>query len=188
MHLQDNPNSVYNRKTDHHVFKPAAAAPTREKIQKNIYVIIAVITIVGIAALYSRTTHLGLGIFYLVWVFLCSMVIYLYSRNVYIIEITIDPKIGILHFSFMNYKGKIGHKKIDIKQAKYSYKPAGSNHNIYVLTIHDKDTKLKIRETKAESEDSTNVFFRNQMDQMNQIILQVKGDTGGSPIAGKKAV
>jgi len=188
MHLQDNPNSVYNKNTDHHVFKPAAAAPTIEKIQKIIYTIILVISIAGIAAFYSRTTHLGLGIFYLIWLFLCSSVIYLYSRNVYIIEIRIDRNAGFLHFSFMNYRGKVTHKKIDIKQAKYSYKPAGINLTMYVLAIQDKDTKLKIRETKTQRKDCKNVFFRAQLDQMNQIILQVKADTDSSAGGSKQAI
>jgi len=188
MHLQDNPNSVYNRNTDHHVFKPAAAAPTIEKIQKIIYTIIMMISIAGIAAFYSRTTHLDLGILYLIWLFLCSSVIYLYSRNVYIIEIRIDRNAGFLHFSFMNYRGKVAHKKINIQQANYSYKPAGLNITKYVLTIHDKNTKLKIRETKTERKDCKNVFFRAQMDLMNQIILKVKADTDSSASGSKQAI
>jgi Ca2+/Na+ antiporter len=160
---------------ENYIFTPAAGAPTVKKIRKFTYLLLGVITFVATIALFSRETIWQLGFIFLVWLILCAYVIILVSTNVYVIEVRINPIEGVLYFSFMNYKGEVGYRKIDIKQAKYTYKERATKSGGYGLTIKGNHAKLQIGETRSENKNQANVFFRSQLDEMNQIILQVKG-------------
>jgi len=99
---------------------------------------------------------------------------HLVTTSVYVIEVRIDPIEGMLNFSFMNYKGEVGNKNIDIKLAKYSYKQRATKSGGYGLTIEDNHAKLQIGESNSESKKQANLFLPKDMDAMNQIILKVK--------------
>lgn len=165
---------------ENYIFTPAAGAPTVKKIRRFTYILLGAITFVATIVLFSRETIWQLSFFFLVWLALCTYVIILMSTNVYVIDIHINPIEGVLYFSFMNYKGEVGDKKIDIKQAKYSYKERATKSGGYGLTIKDNQAKLQIGETRSENKNQANVFFRNQLDEMNQIILQIKGQSAQS--------
>jgi Ca2+/Na+ antiporter len=160
---------------ENYTFSPAVGAPTVKKIRRFTYILLGVITFVASIALFSRETIWQIGFVFSVWLILCTYVVILVSTNVYIIEVRIDPIEGVLYFSFLNYKGEVGHKKIDIKKAKYSYKERATKSGGYSLTIEDSRAKMQIGETTSENKNQVNVFFRRQLDEMNQIILQVKG-------------
>jgi hypothetical protein len=159
-----------------YLFIPAAGAPTVKKIRKFIYQIVGVMTFAAMIAIFSRETIWQAGVIFLIWLLLCASVFILVSTNMYVIEVRINPTEGMLYFSFMNYKGEVDHKEIDIKQAKYSYKLRATKTGGYGLTMQGNDAKLQIGETTSENKHQTNVYFRNQLDEMNRIILQVKAN------------
>lgn len=160
---------------ENYTFTPAAGAPTEMKIRRFTYILLGVITFAATVALFGRETIWQIGFVFLVWFILCACVIILVTTNLYFIEIRIAPIEGMLYFSFMNYKGEVGNKKIDIKLAKYSYKQRATKSGGYGLTIKDNHAKLQIGESKSESKNQANLFLSKDMDAMNQIIQKVKG-------------
>jgi len=161
--------------TTNYIFTPAAGAPSAKKIQKVTYQFLIVITVAAIVALFSRHDFIGYGYIAFIWFLVCAAVLLIIRTNIYVIEIQINSDQGILYFSCMNYKGAIKYKKINIKNAKYSFKPNASNlYPRLTLTIQDSEARLQIRETKSDNKDHVNVFYRDKMNEMNQLIMQIK--------------
>lgn len=163
---------------DKYVFIPIAGPPTVKKLQKITLILIGLMTIgCGAVALFSKLTSIGLILISFTYIILCLFVIAARFTITYIVDIQIDPVEGLLYSSFITHNGKMGMTKINIKQAKYSYKlQTTRDYAGYILTIKDNNSTLQIRETKSKNKDLTNVFLRSQLDEMNQIILQIKAE------------
>lgn len=162
---------------ENYIFIPAAGAPTVKKIQKFTYILLGVITFAATIALFSRETIWQLGFVFLVWIIICAYVIIKVSTNVYVIEVRINPIEGMLYFSYMNYKGEVGDKQIDVQQAKYSYKQRATKSGGYGLNLEDSHAKLQIGETKSESKNQANLFFSSDLDMINKLIVNIKAQT-----------
>ncbi|WP_158800632.1 hypothetical protein [Pedobacter sp. L105] len=162
---------------DKYVFIPAAGSPTVKKLRKVTFLFIGVMTIgCGAVAIFSKPKPFDLVFIFFVYIILCLFVTVARFTTLYIAEIRIDPVEGMLYASYMNHKGEIVPSKINIKEAKYSYRlRVTRGFQGYILTMKNNKSRLRIDETQSQNKDQTNTFFRSQLDEMNQIILQIRG-------------
>jgi hypothetical protein len=163
---------------DNYKFIPAPGAPTVKKLSRMTYLMIGLVTVGCIlVALFSKPAGNDLFIF-ITYIVLCLFVIVSRFSLKYTTEVQIDPVEGVLYYFYMNHQGEISKKKIIINHARYSYKPRASvKYPGYVLTIQDNNARMQIGETRSNNKDITNVFYKSQLDEMNRIILTVKGQT-----------
>jgi hypothetical protein len=161
--------------TSKYHFVPPVGPPTVKKLQKVTLLFLGVITI-GCSAVLLFSRNVDLLFIILIYIILCLFIIAARFSTKYIVEIRIDPIEGMLYSTFINHKGEISITKINIKEARYSYKLRTTRGYVgYILTIKDRESRLQIYETKSKNKDLTNVFSRDQLDDMNQIILQIRG-------------
>ncbi len=77
---------------------------------------------------------------------------------------------------YLNHKGEIVPSKINVKEAKYSYKlRITRGFQGYILTMKNNKSRLRIDEAQSQNKNQTNTFLRSHLDEKNQIILQIKG-------------
>jgi hypothetical protein len=155
---------------DEYIFLPAADTPTLSRLWKYNYLLLGIITVAAAIA-YFTSDRLWECVVIIIWIVVCSGVTFIRLTTLYVIEVRINLTSGVLNYSFMNYKGEIGNKLINIKEAKYSYKSLGTRSGEFGLTIQDQYAKLKIMETKSESNSKTNVFLKVQLGEWSGLFV-----------------
>lgn len=151
--------------------------PTVENLKRGLIISVCLVTaICGIWAIFSKPDQRFLPI--TVFASLVTIVVVLKYISQFILNIRIDPLERILYSEYITIKGETGTNRINIREAKYSYKlRVTKGYQGYVLTIKDVGSKLQIRETKsATNKDQKNRFLKSQLDQMNQLILQIRDE------------
>lgn len=160
---------------EEYVFTPVGDQPTQDNLKRNFTKSIALVAVCcSLASWFETSNH---QIYFLYAFILISLIVYLMRINSKFIKcIRIDPALGVLYLEYITYKGSEGISTFDLVRStyKYSYKPSIGAPG-YLLIIKDKKSKLEILETKLRNgKDQKNGFFKEQLEQINQLIIGIK--------------
>jgi len=158
-----------------YVFVPMGEEPTKENLKKNFWKSIVLVAVCcAVASNFGRSDQ---QIYYLGAFITISLLVYcLRITTKFIRKIRIDPSKGTLYLEYLTSQGAEGAERFDLINSDYSYRyNASKGYNGYILKIKNKGSKLELRETKSiNGKDQKNRFSREQLDNINNIILKVK--------------
>lgn len=158
-----------------YVFTPIGDQPTKENLRKNLFKAITVVAVVcAVASNFAKSSQ---QIYFLIAFLMISAIVYgLMVTTKYIKQIRLNASEATLYLEYVTISGKEGTNEINLLNAKYSYRFSASNgYQGYTMKLNDKKSKLEIRETKSSSkQDQKNRFLKDQLDQMNQIITDIR--------------
>jgi len=159
----------------YHEFIPMGSPPSVQNLRRGLYIAIAIIGLACVVgAIFSDAGNVKYCL--IMFIALTLLIVAMKYSSHFIINIQIDPVEGMLYSTYLTIKGDTGVDQIDIKRAKYSYiYHVTKGEQGWILTIKDKDSSLEIRETKStRNKDQKNSFLKNQLDEMNKLIIRIR--------------
>jgi hypothetical protein len=161
--------------THDHIFTPMGDRPTIKILKQGLFynlLFIAVLCTVAAIIAESSIKILCLYAFLILSIFI---IVVKYTTH-FIVHIRINTSEKKLFISYVTITGKEDLIVIDISRANYKYGyRINRGKKRWVLILKGKDGELQIYETKSEENRSQkNVFLKTQLDEMNDLILQVR--------------
>ena len=151
--------------------------PTVAKLRKGTLIFLGIHAVVCIGIVICASPDYKIyGIYALIILSIVTIAVRFSTK--YVCDIRIDPIKGKLYFSWISHRGRQGITIIDIKHAKYKYRLRVTKGYVgHILSIKDDSGNLYIQETRSENNRAlTNSFLKSQLDEMDQLIRQVKAN------------